>query len=86
MADVTYNTASFPSLVRTLGRLARLSQTSIGRTPYVLLAYKERDPEERKLWSMLHDIGIDLTLVDDVKGIGVEAVEIWASGASHAFK
>ena len=83
MADVTYNTASFPSLVRTLGKLARLSQTSGGRTKYVLLAYKERDPEERKLWSVLYDIGIDLTLVDNVKGAGIE---VWASGASHAFK
>jgi hypothetical protein len=55
--------------------------------PLLLLAYKQRDPAERELWSLLAD-ELRLELVDVVKGhesvCGVEvedggegSVEIW---------
>jgi len=81
MADVTYNTASFPSLVRTLQRIvgstSSLSPSDQG--PSILLAYKQRDPSERELWPMLEEIGISLTRIDQVMGKGAEEVEIWVA-------
>lgn len=78
MADVTYNTASFPSLVRTLDRLVQLSRASASdRSPCIVLAYKQRDAAERTLWPMLRDIDVQLELVDKVSGAGGEDVEIW---------
>ncbi|KAI0050943.1 hypothetical protein FA95DRAFT_1603038 [Auriscalpium vulgare] len=73
MADVTYNTASFPALLRTLSAL-------LGRgAPLVLLAYKERDPAERALWDMLaRDAGVVLQRVGTHAGAGGQAVEVWA--------
>ncbi|KAF8216451.1 putative methyltransferase-domain-containing protein [Mycena galopus ATCC 62051] len=73
MADVTYNTASFPSLVRTLKNLVNLSS----KRPRVLLGYKERDPGERALWGMAEAAGITLRQVGQVPGGGGMAVEIW---------
>jgi len=74
-ADVTYNTASFPSLVHTLTNL--LHPTS-GERPYLLLAYKQRDPAERELWGMLAERGVGMELVDEVRGAEEEGrVEIW---------
>ncbi|KAI8996624.1 putative methyltransferase-domain-containing protein [Trametes punicea] len=75
MADVTYNTASFPSLVRTLSSLIHLSPPS--RPPLVVLGYKERDPAERTLWNMTKDIGVTFEQVGERKGAGGQAVEVW---------
>lgn len=83
MADVTYNTASFPSLIRTLKSLflAQGSQNAEGISqvtpPLALLAYKERDPAERTLWEMARGIGITFEQAGAVPGAGGESVEIW---------
>ncbi|EJD37637.1 hypothetical protein AURDEDRAFT_146987 [Auricularia subglabra TFB-10046 SS5] len=66
MADVTYNTAAFPSLVATIELL---------NPPLLLMGYKERDPAERELWDMLKSVR--LTRVDEVPGAGGAPVEIW---------
>ena len=81
MADVTYNTASFPSLVRTLSSLLRLSPPE--RPPVVLLGYKERDPEERTLWDMAKAIGVSFEKVGERIGAGRESVEIWIGTCEH---
>lgn len=74
MADVTYNTASFPSLVRMLFSLVRLCETP----PLMLLGYKERDAAERTLWEMLRqEASIELVLIGQVQGAGDTPVEIW---------
>ncbi|KAK2465683.1 hypothetical protein APHAL10511_002227 [Amanita phalloides] len=74
MADVTYNTASFPSLVRTLSNLARLCD----KPPLMLLGYKERDASERTLWEMLRrEIDLALIPVGQIRGAGGEPIEIW---------
>ncbi|KAI0351369.1 hypothetical protein OH77DRAFT_950098 [Trametes cingulata] len=75
MADVTYNTASFPSLVRTLSSLVRLSPPE--RPPVIVLGYKERDSAERTLWEMAKEIGVSFEKVGERKGAGGQAVEIW---------
>ncbi|KAI0630629.1 putative methyltransferase-domain-containing protein [Trametes polyzona] len=75
MADVTYNTASFPSLVRTLSSLIRLS--SPHKTPIIILGYKERDAAERTLWDMVREIGITFEQVGQRAGAGGQAIEIW---------
>ncbi|KAF9499516.1 hypothetical protein BDN71DRAFT_1463970 [Pleurotus eryngii] len=76
MADVTYNTASFPALVKTLERLVKLSVRS-GKQPLILLGYKERDEAERTLWDMVKEIGIDFQKVGEREGAGGFPVEIW---------
>lgn len=76
MADVTYNTASFPALVKTLERLVKLSLRS-GKRPLILLGYKERDEAERTLWDMVKEIGIDFKKVGERVGAGGFPVEIW---------
>lgn len=79
-ADVTYNTASFPSLVKTLCALIRPEG---GARPPFLLAYKQRDEAERDLWKMLAEEGIELELVDKIPGAEEEgAVEIWVGTCS----
>ncbi|KAJ6581461.1 putative methyltransferase-domain-containing protein [Mycena capillaripes] len=78
MADVTYNTASFPSLVRTLKNLINLSS----KQPRVVLGYKERDTGERALWEMAKLAGIALKLIGQVPGSGGMAVEIWEAPGS----
>ena len=80
MADVTYNTASFPALVRTLASLTRLRGADTGearKPPVVLLGYKQRDPAERSLWDMVRGIGLELRKVDECAGAGGEPVEVW---------
>ncbi|CDO69672.1 hypothetical protein BN946_scf184851.g60 [Trametes cinnabarina] len=75
MADVTYNTASFPSLVRTLSSLIRLSAPS--KTPVIILGYKERDTTERTLWDLMKTIGVNFQQVGERMGAGGQAVEVW---------
>lgn len=80
MADVTYNTASFPALVGTLKKLSSLPDDgSEGRRkpPLVLLAYKERHPDERTLWSMIKDIGLAFEEIARIPGAGGAPVEIY---------
>ncbi|KAH8111060.1 putative methyltransferase-domain-containing protein [Phellopilus nigrolimitatus] len=89
MADVTYNTDSFPALIGTLSRLSRsrkglARQTNQAVQPpqlpetTALLAYKERDPDERRLWDMALAIGLRLDEVARVRGAGGHPVEIYA--------
>lgn len=77
MADVTYNTSSFPALIRTLGSLQRLNTDKNLPPPTVLLGYKERDVEERTLWTLASEIGLKLERIGGKKGWGKEEVEIW---------
>jgi len=73
MADVTYNTSSFPALIQTLSNLVKLGT----KPPTILLGYKERDPEERTLWEMARNIGISFKQIGERKGAGGAPVEIW---------
>lgn len=86
MADVTYNTSSFPSLVKTLSRLLSFPSASsptvpndtVREPPLVLLAYKQRDPAERDLWNMVEkNTGMKLVRIGGESGAGGEEVEIW---------
>ncbi|OCH87795.1 hypothetical protein OBBRIDRAFT_759177 [Obba rivulosa] len=86
MADVTYNTASFPSLIRTLSSLTKFHRSSTDpahaankspSSPVIFLGYKERDAAERTLWDMARDIGIEFVRVGERRGAGNEPVEIW---------
>ncbi|KAH8996134.1 putative methyltransferase-domain-containing protein [Lactarius hatsudake] len=83
MADVAYNTSSFPALLSTLASLLALSDHDDGaatgvREPLVLLAYKERDPGERRLWDMMaRRVSIVLERVSSEAGVGGPPVEIW---------
>jgi protein N-lysine methyltransferase METTL21D len=78
MADVAYNTASFPSLIRTLNRILSFSEHSDpSTTPLILLGYKERDAEERSLWDMALSVGIELQQMGQKAGAGGCPVEIW---------
>lgn len=46
--------------------------------PLLLLAYKERDPAERDLWDMLRKGGVEMVLVDQVRGAEERGeTEIW---------
>lgn len=83
LADVTYNTASFPSLIRTLQTLIRSGDLDANKkSPLVLLGYKERDASERLLWEMAADIGIIFAKVGEKEGAGGNAVEIWLGRVS----
>jgi len=73
MADVSYNTSSFPSLARTLSRLVRLGSKS----PIILLGYKERDAAERTWWDVATQAGIDFEKIGERVGAGGVPVEIW---------
>ena len=79
MADVTYNTASFPSLLRTLSSLVQLNLSHSRSPPIVILGYKERDPDERSLWGMLEtQVGIRLEKVGECEGWPESIpIEIW---------
>ena len=47
-------------------------------SPLLLLAYKERDPAERDLWDMLRIGGVEMVLVDKVRGAEERGeTEIW---------
>lgn len=89
MADVAYNTSSFPALLSTLTSLLALSDhdddaAAGAREPLVLLAYKERDPGERRLWDMMmSDVGVALEQVGSEAGAGGAPVEIWMGKRIH---
>ncbi|KAH9479687.1 Protein-lysine N-methyltransferase EFM3 [Psilocybe cubensis] len=74
MADVTYNTASFPSLCRTLSTLVRMGP----KAPTVILSYKVRDDAERDFWKMAVDVGIDFVKIGQRVGAGGAPIEIWS--------
>jgi hypothetical protein len=78
MADVAYNTASFPALVRTLKGLMDGS----AKRPRIIMGYKPRDPSERTLWAMAEAAGIVFTLVGRREGSGGAPVEVWDSEAA----
>ncbi|KAF7969692.1 hypothetical protein HWV62_26210 [Athelia sp. TMB] len=80
MADVTYNTASFPALIKTLDSLRQLNVDQNILPPIVVLGYKERDPEERSLWVAAHEIGLELERVGERRGCGGQEVEVWLGG------
>lgn len=87
MADVTYNTASFPSLVRTLKSIIALHDSSDKpEPPLVLLGYKERDSAERTLWDMAREIGVDFLQVGERAGMGGQPIEIWLGHVHESFK
>ena len=78
MADVTYNTESFPSLIRTLKTVMEVGEPSSNNRPqFLLMGYKERHPDERTLWQMTHAIGLNLERVGQEVGHGGAPVEIW---------
>lgn len=82
MADVTYNTASFPSLIRTLRTLLELGDPDANdKSPLVLLGYKERDPSERTLWDLAASIGVLFEKVGERGGAGGSPVEVWLARA-----
>jgi hypothetical protein len=84
MADVTYNTASFPSLLRTLSSLVQLKVSHSRPPPIVILGYKERDPDERSLWGMLEtEVGIHLEKVGECEGWRESnPIEFWIGSLS----
>ncbi|KAF8074692.1 putative methyltransferase-domain-containing protein [Lyophyllum atratum] len=73
MADVTYNTSSFPSLVNTLSKLVQLGS----KPPLVVLGYKERDAAERTLWDLVEEIGIRFEKIGERVGAGGAPIEVW---------
>jgi len=73
MADVTYNTASFPALSQTLSRLSRIGS----QPPAILLGYKERDEAERSFWDITAKVGIKFQKIGERNGTGGDPVEIW---------
>lgn len=85
MADVTYNSSIFPSLVRTLLALLQPQPLSTS-SPLVLLSFKERDPTgaERGLWTLAKEAGIWFERVGGVRGHGATKeegeVEVWVGG------
>ena len=83
MADVTYNTSSFPSLIRTLESLLRPVKDGIHKSPMVVLGYKERDSAERTLWDMAAGIHLDLERIGERVGADEPPVEIWAARPKH---
>lgn len=76
MADVAYNTDSFPALIQTLADARNMSPD---KKPLFLMGYKERHGEERRLWDMTKKVGIDFIRVGTVPGhaSGVAPIEIW---------
>ena len=84
-ADVTYNTASFGSLLKTLTVL--LKPKGQASRVNLILAYKEREPAERELWDMLLKAGVRMDKVAEVPGAEEEGtVEIWLGQAEKNFK
>ncbi|WWC68720.1 uncharacterized protein I206_102654 [Kwoniella pini CBS 10737] len=74
-ADVTYNTSTFPSLLRTL--ISLFTSNSLIK-PLLILAYKQRDPAERELWNMLSSNGIQMIMIDKIQGTQDEGeTELW---------
>lgn len=53
-----------------------------GERPPLLLAYKQRDEAERELWGMLKSEGVEMKLIDKVRGAEEDGqVEIWVGRA-----
>lgn len=77
MADVTYNTAAFPALIRTIASLVKRVDSTTTTPPRVLLGYKERDPDERVLWDLARDVGIHFVQIGQRTGAGGAPVEVW---------
>jgi len=91
MADVTYNTSSFPALLGTLDSLLRRPPTGESQKrnvsgPLVLLGYKERDIGERDLWRMAEEKGIVFDLMAKMSGAEDPAVEIWVGRLTEGVK
>jgi len=85
MADVTYNTSSFPSLIGTLSRLIRFSMSAApAKAPLIILGYKERDAAERALWEIAEKIGIHFEEVAKVPGMDEFPVEVWVGTTIHS--
>jgi hypothetical protein len=83
MADVTYNTFSFPSLLRTISSLIAHTTARLKPPPLIILAYKERDPDERTLWDLFKDeVGVCLQQVGECIGNGGAPVEFWVGVAA----
>ncbi|TRM65377.1 hypothetical protein BD626DRAFT_217798 [Schizophyllum amplum] len=87
MADVTYNTDSFPALISTVRRLIDLNVPP-KPPPMILLGYKQRHPDERALWDMAQqEAGVKFVRVgerrgfprspEEVTGHGEGEVEVW---------
>jgi len=78
MADVTYNPSSFPSLLRSVDSILRLTPEC-----EVVLAYKERHETEREIWGDFERIGLKMRKIDQVYGFGGAQVEIWLGGVDR---
>jgi len=73
MSDVTYNTASFPALLKTLKNLLRVSPRA-----RVIIAYKERHEAERAAWEMFEtEAKLSMHKVEEIPGLAGMPVEIW---------
>lgn len=80
MADVTYNVAIFPWLLRTVLSVLRPQPSVVQNRPtLVLLAWKERDPTgaEKDLWVMAEKEGLKFEMVGADEGHGGMPVEYW---------
>ena len=77
MADIAYNTASFPALLNTLTNLRSLAKGP--KNPLFVMGYKEREEAERTLWEMCKEEGIEWVKAGEVKGYaeGDRDVEVW---------
>jgi protein N-lysine methyltransferase METTL21D len=76
MSDVAYNTASFPSLLRTLKALIHLPANTT--PPMILLGYKERDRSERTLWDLAWaECKVRFEKRGERRGAGGCSVEVW---------
>ncbi|TFK71378.1 hypothetical protein BDN72DRAFT_765157 [Pluteus cervinus] len=83
MADVTYNTDSFPSLIRAIHNLIQLPKSHLPNSiptkpPIIILGYKERHSAERELWPQIKEIGAELVKLGEREGAGGPHIEIWA--------
>ena len=73
MSDVTYNTTSFPALLKTIKNLLRISPVA-----RVIIAYKERHIAERAAWEMFEtQARLSMYKVEEIPGLAGAPVEIW---------
>lgn len=84
---MTYNTASFPSVLRTLSSLIQLNVKHSRSPPLVILGYKERDPDERSLWGMLESkLALQLQKVRECEGWPESTpIEVWIGQVQPPF-
>ncbi|EJU01127.1 hypothetical protein DACRYDRAFT_53600, partial [Dacryopinax primogenitus] len=82
MSDVTYNTASFSALLKTMRSLRQLSRDANVDT-LAVLAYKERDIAERELWAMMEKEGFQFAKLEEITGHGGQPVELWFAQVSQ---